>query len=229
MEYYQQSFLMGGAGDGVVQVTFGDAGTGAGNDASSPIPVPYPSGISAGDFLLLHVVASNAIAAPTITTPSGGWALIDSRSDTGLHKRSSIFWKTADGSETGSLDVSFGGSTNAIGRMYRFSHGSGVEAASGAFDTTGSNAFANVVSVTTTVAKALAVQCIWALQNTTVAAITGESGGDYTEAVAEFNDATLGVLSLQTAEMASAGLISGGTAALGVNSIDVVHGFAILP
>lgn len=70
--------------------------------------------------------------------------------------------------------------------------------------------------VTTTGADRLCLNFIALNTNQAVASFTGESGGDWTEAVAEFASATgaLCTLQLQTASKASAGTISGGSMAV---------------
>lgn len=207
------------------QVTFGAAGTGAGADALTPVSVPYPASITAGMFLLLHVVAQASFGV-AITEPSG-WTTINSQNngDTVISK---IFWKRATGAESGNQDVEvFVPDVGAIGRMYRFSHGSAIEAAGGAMDTSGDTTI-NAVDLTTTVAKTMAVQCFWHSANTTIAALTGESGADYTEAAAEFND-VLGTLSCQVAQVATPAAITGGTSTAGASGTHAMHGFAIKP
>lgn len=64
-----------------------------------------------------------------------------------------------------------------------------------------------------------------------VGSFTGETGGDWTEAVAEFASATgtQACLQLQTAVMASAGTIDGGTATIGVSSGWGTVGTALIP
>jgi hypothetical protein len=226
MLHDQQSFLMGGAAS-AAQVTFGAAGTGAAELSSTPIAVPFPTGIAAGHFLLLHVAVTGS-GLVTITTPAG-WTLIDSRADAGASFRSAVFWKSATGSESGNQDVTYAADGVAIGRMYRFSHGSGVEAASGSVDET-ADTTVSAVNVTTTVDLAMAVQCFFHGANTTIGAITGESGADYTEAVAEFASATASaLLSCQVAQVATATAITGGSATAGASGAHIMHGFAIKP
>jgi len=204
---------------------------GAGNveaPISGTLQVAYPSGITAGQFLLLHVVAQDPTT-PAITTPSG-WTLIDGRFSTDLTTRSACYWKLASGSESGNLDITATASTFAAGRIYAFNGGNGVEAASGALtDATGTAMLA--VNVTTTAEKRRAVQVMFANGNTTIGDLSGETGTDYTEAVAEYASATGPVIfSLQTGSVPSATAISGGSATLGATSTyRARHGFAITP
>lgn len=85
--------------------------------ASTTVNVPYPSTVNENDILILQCYnfASNA----SITTPSGWTELYKSS------KVSSHVWGfyaiRADGTETGSLTVTMGGSTASYGRISRWS------------------------------------------------------------------------------------------------------------
>lgn len=207
------------------QVTFGEAGTGAAQDTSSPLSVPYPANIVAGSFLVLHVLVQ-ASASASITTPAG-WTLV-----TGLNiaatARDFVYFKIADGSESGSLDVTFGGtSAEAFGRMYRFSHGSGVEAASSASQTADTTIESE--AVTSTVPLAMVVQCLTHLANATIAVILG-SNASYSEAAAEFGDANMpATISCQVATLATPTAVTSGSATAGSSAGHNAHGFVIKP
>lgn len=212
--------MMRGAVAGAsAQVEFVAAGAGV-SDADGTISVPYPAGIAADQFLLLHIYAA-ATGTPTVDTP-GGWTLLDEESAISV-----LFWKSATGGESGNQDVTYTADIGAIGRMHSFSHGSGVESVASATDAS-ADTTVTAVDVTTLGGGRMAVQAIVVNNNTTVAAMTGESGADYTEAVAEYS-AALSTLSLQVAEVSGAVAITGGTATVGTSSTDIVHGFAIKP
>lgn len=86
------------------------------------------------------------------------------------------------------------------------------------------------VIVATVVADCLAVQLIAVNADQALAAFSGESGGDWTEPVAEFASASGGgnTLGIQVAELAVPGTIDGGT--ITISSADwSVLGFAFLP
>lgn len=90
----------------------------------------------------------------------------------------------------------------------------------------------NCVDVTSTVALGLAVQaffCYIGGAATTIGNVSGESGGDYTEAVAEATDTGTGwLLSLQVATLAAAGSITGGSATLsGSRASRIRHGCVV--
>lgn len=210
------------------QVAFIDAGTG-GYEApvSGTLQVPYPATVAAGNFLVAHIVAQDGSAA--ITGPAG-WTLIGSNSSVGA-TLSNLYYKIADGTESGNLDVTVTAGIRCGGRIYRFNRGTGVEA-HGTTQEIASDTTQPVVDVTTLGVKRLACQAMWCQPTTTVtiANITGESGADYTEAVAEFNGTANLMLSLQIATCAAISVITGGSATLGsAETNKITHGFAIKP
>lgn len=80
--------------------------------------VAYPSGISAGDGLLLFIAYVS-----TVSTPSG-WTLIGSFNDSGgSGSRAYAFFKTAAGSESGNLTLTGGLAASAV--MVRYTCGAG--------------------------------------------------------------------------------------------------------
>jgi hypothetical protein len=112
--------------------------------------VPYPSGIVAGDPLILYAAdANNGI----FTTPSG-WASAASAAAVGGNSLwCSVFTKAATGSETGSLTVTSSGSAALVGAIVRYTgaaaspFGAVVSAASGATaDTVSSSVTSGVLS-----------------------------------------------------------------------------------
>lgn len=206
-----------------------DAGAGAAAGSGTTIGVPYPATVAAGDVLVAHV---SARAASGVTTPAG-WTLVPS-SSINSGGRSAAFYKVADGTETGSLTVTFTGSggfgSNGIwGRMYRFTGGTTVEGGGSEGNT------ATVVpdhSVTTSAGGRLAVNLVMVARVETLAAFTGMTGGTWSEPVAEYTDATGGAITLQieTAPITGATTINGGSQSIGGASVAYsVIGFAILP
>jgi len=85
-------------------------------NGSTPLPVPYPSGIAENDYLVMGIWLRNYIA---VTTPAN-WELITYMTTSNI--RFSLFGGYAAGTETGNLDVAY---TSAcapiIGAMARFS------------------------------------------------------------------------------------------------------------
>ena len=78
--------------------------------ADLSLDVPYPASISYHDILILHVIGYEATSgAPTINTPAG-WTQIDQQNMGGTSLNiCASFWKRADGTETGSVTVTFAG------------------------------------------------------------------------------------------------------------------------
>lgn len=190
-----------------------DAGTITSGAAWDPV---CPAVVNAGDLLIAHVSCRNLTSTPT--TPAG-WTLL-----TGPHATSVgrhwLFGKIADGTEDGAA-ISFGTQAVAVnrsGRIYCFTGN----------DWTGQNV-ADIVlgfahgtntgtqiadtAVTTPIANCLACNFVKSEDNNSVVAFTGETGGDWIEAVAEAtnNIGTGWTAQLQIADMASPGTIDGGT------------------
>lgn len=189
--------------------TFGSAGSGvaASGVIGSSLSVGYPSGIAAGDILIVQAFAWDNTG--TVSTPSG-WTLITSTSGTqGGHY---AFWKPAVGTESGTLTVSFTDSNaGRYARMYRFTNtGASVDNTGSA---QGSSTTVADVGVTTGTANRLAVNLVAIRDNLAVGNFTGMTGGTWAEATAEFTSTTGNdaVLQVQTADMASTGTVNGGT------------------
>ena len=90
----------------------------------------------------------------------------------------------------------------------------------------GTSATVADAGVTTLGADRLALNLVAENDDNAIAAFTGQSGGTWAEAVAEYADAggTDGMIQLQTAAMASAGTINGGTA----TSPDATDGWGVV-
>lgn len=209
--------------------TFVDAGSGAIEaPISGTFQLPYPATVANGNFLLAHVYAKDATTAD-ISLPSG-WTSVNFRASTDTLVYSRAFYKVADGTETGNLNVTATASAFVAGRMYRFSNGTAVEA-TGSANTDGSGTGLTCVDVTTLGSNRCAVQLFGAVVDQTVTNVSGETNADYTEAVAEYRSASGPVtLSCQVAAVTSAIAISGGSATLGgAGTYRQRHGFAIVP
>src|SRR5262249_39018220 len=138
-----------------------------------------------------------------------------------------------------SVDMTVGASGNDLFlRLYEFSGASlgvtagavlepavGAAVAEAATNTTVLDA-----SVTTTARDRLALQFVGLASNQAVGDFTGETGGDWVEAVAEFSSASgaTATLQLQTSAIAGAGTIDGGTMTITSVAWGVL-GIAILP
>ena len=200
-------------------ITYKSQGAGAAvnttNAALSPL---CPATVDAGDILIAHVAQFGVTATPA--TPSG-WTLLDGPRNLGTAPdgRHWIFGKIAAGTEDGTA-VAFGtggAAQKRWARVYSFAgyvSGTIADCVTG-FAFTAHATDPQMPSVTTTKAGSRAVACVAQTDDNAIASATGESGGDWIEAVAEFTS-TVGagvMMQIQTAAMASPGTISGGTAA----------------
>lgn len=201
--------------------TFGAAGAGAEADAGT-LAIPYPAGISAGHALFFTVNRRQTTGAD-LTTPAG-WDIVDGPVDAPAGANNEIReWvcgTIADGTESGSLTVTVSGtSTNSlIGRMVRVVGsaaytGSILDYVEGIDNAVGNASPVGMPSVVTAGTDRLAICFSHIGNDSAVAAATGETGGDWVEAVAEYLPVAGmdGTIQVQTADMASGGTISGGT------------------
>jgi hypothetical protein len=195
------------AGAGVLTATSGAACTPA-----------IPAGGSAGELLIAHVFYGGSTAAPS--TPAG-WTLLDgpqSLNTPGTNGRTWVFGKVAAG---GDANPAFG--TQAVttprrARVYAFVNPRSDSIANivggFGFDGPASSSTVSDVGVTTPEDNCVAVNLIAISDDNTIGSFTGESGGNWGEAVAEFTGTT-GTpdtcMQIQTAYMATAGTINGGT------------------
>jgi hypothetical protein len=207
------------------QVTFVSAGAGSGTTAN---PTPsYPTELQAGDLILLQVTVRDTTNTPTTPT---GFTLLYGPDSTGTG-RQWIYYKFADGSESGTLTITIGGTSCKIARMYAFRNvapSNFIE--SGGF-ASGLTATISPPPVTTTGVSELAVAFVFVNDDNAVGSFAGETGGDWVEAVAEFTTTAGfdGCVQLQTATMANAGTISGGSYTMSAADPWGVRVFALKP
>lgn len=185
------------------------------------LDVSYPASVTAGHILLIAV----SFRAGTTTVWDGdppGWTSTFWRA--GDEETYGILFKIADGSEGGgalNITCSYTGTTpRSMARCFVFSgvdQTAPIDTEGWGTEATGSGTTCGGPSLTTVGTDSLAIG-LWIKKSTTTAdACTGESGGDWTEPVAE-GSASAMTLSLQTASMASPGTISGGTVTFGGSS-----------
>jgi hypothetical protein len=128
-------------------VSFGAIGTGA--NGSTSVAPSYPTGITAGQYLLC-VVTSGATNSEVPTTPSG-WTLLATGAstdgtfgvDTGP-RRVTVFGKVADGTESGTLTISITNGNTCRATISRFTKagaGAWVVDAQGGNDSTSGTGF----------------------------------------------------------------------------------------
>lgn len=200
-------------------IAYGSQGSGTATESSGAALSPAcPATVNAGDILIAHVGWEGTSDAPA--TPSG-WLLLS-----GPHviestiARHWVFGKVADGSEDGAA-VAFGSPavvTQRGARVYSFTGrvAGSIEQLVGGFSHISHATDPQMPSVTTPLAGAMAVALTYQNDNNGQANATGESGGDWALAVAEFTAAlTPGLaLSIQTCIPTSdPGTVSGGAVA----------------
>lgn len=190
-----------------------------------------PAVVDAGDILIGHVFWEGTATAPS--TPSG-WELLYGpavvQSTIGRHW---VFGKVAAGTEDGTT-VAFGNpavTTQRAARIYSFSgriSGTILELVNG-FSETSHATDPQMPTVITTEADNLAVALIAQNDNNTAGNATGETGGNWTEAVAEYVAALTPGLMLQIqtcVPTANPGTVTGGTVATTNDPVGVI-GFQI--
>jgi hypothetical protein len=176
----------------------------------------YPSGIAAGDLLLLVTARSNT-ALGTFSAPAG---FTQTGTDqAGTSPSFAIWYKIASGTESGSVTVSHDSATSVKTLwMHRFASVDGATPIHAAPTASGAAVGSGTVtmrSVTTTGSSCLALHV--EVGNTQSGPMSGseagESGGDW---VVRYNAQPTGGQPhvLHTADMTSAGTISGGSFAL---------------
>lgn len=204
-------------------IAFKGAGAGGGTETSgAQLGRPCPATVDANDILVAHVMYLDITTVPS--TPAD-WALLGGPFNIGQATavgRTWVFGKLAAGTEDGAT-INFGtqgGTIGRAGRIYSFSgYVSGIITdvipAASFINVEGETSTVGMPTVTTTIAGSLAVALCAIDDNNAQVSATGESGGDWTEAIADFVDTALGAqglsMGIQTAAMASPGTISGGS------------------
>jgi len=209
---------------------YSSAGAGTSVALDTTLSVAYPATVAAGDLLLLHVMLRES--GHTVTTPTG-WDVLASDIDNTFSIICTLFGKIAAGTETGSLAVDVGGGAAPYGaRIYKITGNQTTAGYTEGVSNSGigdASATVTDAGVTTTGVDRLALNFVAVNGTAGLSSFTGETGGDWTEAVAEYTDATNGIqLQLQTATIASAGTINGGSFT-GDGGQYIVIGIAVLP
>jgi hypothetical protein len=81
------------------------AGTMNSNTGNSTLPVSYPSGIAAGDIILLHTLAKDPLGDADVSSITGSFTQADLTNAN--DNFSQLWWKRADGTEGASETVTF--------------------------------------------------------------------------------------------------------------------------
>lgn len=198
-----------------------------------------------GNVIILHVFMDGAGTFPTTSATSnisslGGVAsTMDFISGYVVGGASEAAHRLFIGRVTadGTCSTTIGDSTaDMFCRMYEFSGCGTGPFLSDVLESTGSQNQGTSTTVsdadpTTLGADRLALQFVSVGSNVTLADFTGETGGDWTEAVAEHSDATgtAGAIQLQTASVPNQGTIGGGSQTIGSSQPWGVIGAALLP
>lgn len=208
-------------------VAYKSSGAGSGTETNgASLNLNCPASVSENDILIAHVIyLTNSYGPDTpdgwtrLYTESGLGAGLGTGTPTG---RAYVYGKIAVGNEDGTT-ISFGtagGTAGRYGRIYSFSGWvSGTLS-----DVVPTASFADTPSetdpfppdITTTVTGSLAVALVAQDDNNAIGSFTGESGGNWTEAVAEYVSTSIGaqgcMCQLQTAiPTDNPGKITGGT------------------
>lgn len=215
-------------------IAYKSQGAGAATETSAAACSPAsPATVDAGDILIVHAYFEGTATTPD--TPAGFTLLSGPHVVQSTIGRHWVYGKIAGGTEDGAANAlgTQAVTTMRSGRCYSFSGrvaGTITDLVRG-FAATSHATDPQMPTVTTTVAGALAVALVLQNDNNSLASATGETGGDWVEAVAEFTAAlTPGlVLQIQTATpTANPGTISGGAVAATNDPAGVV-GFEIRP
>ena len=215
-------------------IAYKSAGAGASSETSGAAVSPAsPAVVDAGDILIIHAYFEGTATAPS--TPAGFTLLHGPEVIESTIGRHWIYGKIADGTEDGAANAlgTAAVTTMRSGRCYSFSgrvSGSITDLVRG-FAATSHATDPQMPTVTTTIAGGLAVACMAQNDNNASTSATGETGGDWTEAVAEYVAAlTPGLqLQLQTCTpTANPGTVSGGSVATTNDPCGVI-GFEIRP
>lgn len=230
--------LPGPSGQQVILAEIGTtSGTVGVTQRASTGTLTPPLATTGGDFAagdLLVCMAS--IRATGGTTDISGWTQISThRMGTTSNGEFYIWGKIADGTETGSVTVTFPNDfvVTKMARCFRFKYNNTTSVAAAVESINTGQATSNTyaaANVTSTVDLALAVQFVAVADDNATGSFTGESGGDYTEdATYVYSGGTGGAHSVQTAELATAGSITGGTFVMAASDPWGVIGLIIKP
>lgn len=218
-------------------ITYKSQGAGVSTETTAVSTSPAcPAVVDANDILIAHIYVEGTALAPS--TPSG-WTLLDGpRVIESTIARMWVYGKLAAGTEDGAA-VTFITTPVSVdmraARIYSFSgYSSGtitdvVPALSFAFLSHATDP--QMPTVTTTVAGALAVALVGQNDNNAFVSPTGETGGDWVEAVAEYTVALTPGLSLgieTCTPTTDPGVVTGGSIATTNDPCGVI-GFEIRP
>lgn len=194
---------------------FSNAGNGNATTSTGTIAPPFPAVVVADQWALLQVVVRNGTTTPDTPT---GWTLMYGPDASGsttsrqwLYHLDTLTAGTED-SSTVTISFSSDAAVSKAARIYTFDTPYSATSFEAGAATSGTGTQVSMPTVATTGNERLAIACITVADNNTIDSSSGESGGDWQEAAAEYTDSgDTGVcLQIQTAAMATGGTISGG-------------------
>lgn len=198
-------------------VAYKSAGAGASTETSGAALSPAcPATVDAGDVLIAHVFWEGTTTAPS--TPSGWTLLAGPEVIQSTIARHWVYGRVAGGTEDGAA-VAFGSpavTTQRAARIYSFSGrvSGDISLLCQGFSHQSHATDPQMPTVTTVRAGALAVALVAQNDNNATGNATGESGGNWTEAVAEYTVALTPGLTIQIQTCiptANPGTVSGGS------------------
>ena len=208
------------------------AGTGASRASNGVLQVPYPDGVQADDYLLMHVYFDHGSSNITFS----GWTTLSGpNAHTGGNQRDWLLAKVATGTESGttadSSDVI--SSSMRMARIYAFR---GVDVVGTPYEdlsvrATASSTTLDDFDVTTTGSNRLAINLCSIPDDLAMDVFAGQSGGTWIEPVSEYTTiaGTDGALQIQIADKVAAGVIGGGSMTLSEAELALCYKLALLP
>lgn len=180
---------------------------------------------------MLQVTVRNTANSPSLPED---FTLLYGPDTAGTAGRQWVYYKISDGTETGTITVSIDGTSTVVkmARIYAFRNAAMSNfVEDGGFSSSGSGSSVSAPPVTTSGEGELVVSFVFVCDDNAVGSFTGETGGDWQEAVPEYTTTSGedGCIQLQTAVMISAGTISGGTYTMSASDPWGVRAFAIKP
>ena len=191
---------------------------------------------NAGDVLVCLVLCRNVEVNGTVTSFTFGWTQFGGAGNMyggAQVGRLAAAWKIGDGVESQIQFDATGGTTTdlVVAQVYRFTASGGFASpplANIGTATSGSGVTITMPNVTTSANNQLAVALLVVGLNTSIASSTGESGGDWVAFDVAVGDGTNGTMRCQSAGIATAGTISGGTVTI-TSATWVGIGFSLIP
>lgn len=202
--------------------SFSAAGTGA-DAANDGIDVVMTVPGTINELLLMiFLIRINGTWDNKATVNSAGWNdLYVAETPSSNNLRAWMLWKLHDGSEP-NVTCTYTGAAMAAGIIHSFANvdtSDPIDDIATAIHATGTPGSIGMPTVDTSFDNGLAVAVVMQTDDAVIASATGESGGDWVE-VNEYNTST-GIdttIQFQTANMPTAGTISGGSTAFATNA-----------